>query len=294
MRIGIDAGSTAYSDLLGNFTIANQGVAPVSLSATVGTVGGPGAGFRSITRRAPSWPSPASPPHRVCREPGFQQSAGGVNSQTTGRSSMLHHTTGIHNFYRNRSGTWDLVDVVPAANVNLAQSCNAFWTGHPRTSSCPAWAASTPPTADVVCHEYGHFVVQSLNLGQGGFGEGFADTGAVLSLDSGPILGRDFSGVGSYVRSLLSATDGNIQYPVRALPEPGTARARRSTAAGRSSPASGGGSAAAWARSTAPAGPGQNAAALRGLDAHYSGRNRGVIRQLGEPYDRRRSAYRQR
>jgi hypothetical protein len=140
----------------------------------------------------------------------MNQPPGGANSQTTAQVNAFLHTTGIHDFYRSRSGDWDLVDICMRANVNLTQTCNAFWDGSSINFFLSGGGCVNTAYSDVVRHEYGHFVVQSLGLTQGGFGEGFADCGALLSLDSGPVLGRDFSGPGTFVRNVQTA---NQQYP---------------------------------------------------------------------------------
>jgi hypothetical protein len=140
----------------------------------------------------------------------FNNTPGGANSVTTAQVNAFIHTNKIHDFYRDRSGTWSEVDISMPCNVNLTQTCNAFWDGSSINffqagGGCPNTAYS-----DVVAHEYGHFVVQALGLAQGGFGEGFGDTGALLLYDGNGILGRDFMGPGTKVRNIAGST---VMYP---------------------------------------------------------------------------------
>jgi Thermolysin metallopeptidase, catalytic domain len=212
MRVNVTDGQSAYSDLIGNFTIPNEGVAPVQLTSTVGPAGGSGR-WCAVDNRAAGGELvttlnnviPGTPANLVMNVP-----PGAANSLTTAQINAFVHTTKIHNFYRDRSGSWDLIDVSLPVNVNLSQTCNAFWDGSSTNFFQAGGGCVNTAYSDVVGHEYGHFVVQSLGLGQGGFGEGFADSGALLCLDSGPILGRDFMGAGSFVRNVQSA---NQQYP---------------------------------------------------------------------------------
>ncbi len=212
MRSGIVDGTPTYSGALGSFSFTGLVPSPLQLTATVGPAGGSGR-WVSVTNAATGGTTlvvtqsatPGTPANLL-----FNNPAPAAGSAQTAQINAFIHTTGIHDFYRSRSGTWDLVDVSLPVNVQVTGTCNAFWNGSSTNFFPPGGGCVNTAYSDVIRHEYGHFVVQSLGLGQGGFGEGFADTGAILSLDSGPILGRDFSGAGTFVRNVQTA---NQQYP---------------------------------------------------------------------------------
>lgn len=130
---------------------------------------------------------------------------------TTAQVNAFHHTNLTRAFYAQYQPDFQELDHVLTANVNIAASCNAFFTPvglsinfFASDSRCVNTAYST-----VVNHEYGHFIVNQLRLAQGAFGEGFADCVAILMQDD-PIVGHDFFGPGTAVRDMVSA---NEQFP---------------------------------------------------------------------------------
>jgi len=75
--------------------------------------------------------------------------------------------------------------------------------------------------SSVVAHEYGHFVHSAHGLDFGAFGEGYADTYALLMFDY-PLVGADFVGEGTSVRDYTEDCE-DYQYPCTAvLPPCGT------------------------------------------------------------------------
>ena len=65
----------------------------------------------------------------------------------------------------------------------------------------------------MIAHEYGHFVLDQLDQFQQGFGEGFADTLAILLFDDS-ILGQDFLGSGIHARDIGTS---DIHFPCAGL-----------------------------------------------------------------------------
>ncbi len=93
------------------------------------------------------------------------------------------------------------LDFRATANVNLNDTCNAYFNGssinhYKAGGSCPNTSYST-----VVLHEMGHWHNVNYNTGNGsdGMGEGNADIWAMYVVDN-PIVGENFTGTG-YVRS---------------------------------------------------------------------------------------------
>jgi hypothetical protein len=160
--------------------------------------------------------------------------AGGVLSLTTSATSSPHehvtynntpsenataqmngfiHTQKIHNWFRARSGTWDLIDLPIQINVNLNQVCNAFFDGTSinffHSGSGGGLTCRNSAFSTVIAHEYGHNIVDKLGLGQGGFGEGFSDCCSMLSFNTG-LIGDQFDTGGELSRNPYQA---NQQYP---------------------------------------------------------------------------------
>lgn len=115
--------------------------------------------------------------------------------------------TAAHDFFRSRSD-FAAIDVPVIAKVNQTGMCNANFDGainfYQAQAGCTNSAYST-----LVAHEYGHYIVANLGLGQGGFGEGFADSLAMLLYQT-PVIGAQFYSDGSPMR--VPGTDGR-QYP---------------------------------------------------------------------------------
>ena len=116
--------------------------------------------------------------------------------------------TRAHDFFRERSN-FSAIDVPIPAYVNQTGMCNAYYDQGSLNffraqSGCADSAYST-----IVAHEYGHFIVTQLGLGQGAFGEGFADALAMLMYQT-PTIGEQFFSSGSAMRN--PGTD-NRQYP---------------------------------------------------------------------------------
>ncbi|MEK6797354.1 MAG: hypothetical protein AABZ12_00145 [Planctomycetota bacterium] len=120
------------------------------------------------------------------------------------------HANGTHDFYSQRQPGFAALDTSLLCAVNINDQCNAFFTPVPqsinffRAQNCVNTAYST-----VITHEYGHFIVNRLELRQASFGEGFSDVLSAMIFDD-PVVGRDFLGPGTVVRDTVAA---NQQYP---------------------------------------------------------------------------------
>ncbi|MEO6710348.1 MAG: hypothetical protein ABI054_08445, partial [Planctomycetota bacterium] len=93
-------------------------------------------------------------------------------------------------------------DFVNTINTNIGSSCNAYYNGSSTNFYQVGGGCVNTCYADVVAHESGHWLNDKYSSGNGsdGFGEGNADNFG-LYLSDQPILGADFSGVGSMIRS---------------------------------------------------------------------------------------------
>ena len=111
----------------------------------------------------------------------------------------------LRDWVRSVNPSDSTADFVATANVNLAQTCNAYYDGvslnfYSAGGGCPNTAFST-----VVSHEHGHWLNDLYGTGNGndGMGEGNADVWAMYSFDD-PIVGLNFCGSGCNVRTGLN------------------------------------------------------------------------------------------
>lgn len=136
-----------------------------------------------------------------------------VNSNLAERDAFFFTNKAWNNLILRNPGE-TLFNASLPANVNLAQTCNAFYNG---TSinffNAGGGCINTAYSGSVVVHEYGHHVTivtyasHASNI-PGGMGEGYADcqSGAVLDTS---IVGDGWQGPGTMVRNM----NNTCQYP---------------------------------------------------------------------------------
>lgn len=208
IRIGTAAESPVYAstDNLGHFILPHDGNSPITInfeliSPLVRVANLAGNNFfysQNITPPGPgSW-------------------SFNLNSTEflTAQMNILVSTNFIAQYLRQFiSGVSALNDQV-LANANYNGDCNANYGNRTMnffraTRDCVNTGYST-----IVAHEYGHFVVEQLQIpigswGQGAFGEGFADALAMMAYDT-PIIGANFYTNGNNLREPPRAV---IAYP---------------------------------------------------------------------------------
>ncbi|MFO0858497.1 MAG: hypothetical protein U0640_14210 [Phycisphaerales bacterium] len=118
------------------------------------------------------------------------------NSPTTAQVTALIHTNITHDFMKDLQPSFTTIDNNITTNVQLAQTCNAFYDAGAQSINFFSAGGGCANTAfsNVINHEYGHYLVNRRppsGLGQAAFGEGFADTVAILIHDD-PIIGEGF------------------------------------------------------------------------------------------------------
>jgi hypothetical protein len=120
---------------------------------------------------------------------------------TTSQVNVFIHTNRTHDFITDRAPAFTALDIALRANANVNNNCNATFNSGNLTINFYTAGGGCVNTAysTVISHEYGHFVVNRLGLSQGGFGEGYGDSIAMMINDT-PIVGERFSG-SSPVRS---------------------------------------------------------------------------------------------
>jgi len=208
LKVGISGGNTAYSDRSGVFSIVHGGSSPVTLNSGLGTASGFGGRWSSVTPAQNASQAGVTPPG-----PGALIFNNAPAAATTAQVNAFIATTAIHNYFRDRSGTFGLIDIAITTNTGVSGTCNAFYQNSTINFYNAGGGCVNSAYSTVVAHEYGHYIVSKLGGGSGlpqnAFGEGFGDTCAMLSYDTN-IIAQDFYGPGTQIRNPLAA---NQQYP---------------------------------------------------------------------------------
>lgn len=209
IRVSIDGGGEALTELDGTYKIPNAGVAQVTVGTRFGEAVGDGQWVHvdDVSGTAQGLTMPALPPGPA------DFILNDVPSATvTAQANAFVHTTLTHNYFKDRAATFTKLDESLRANVNLSATCNAFFTtqnGPSINFYLAGGGCVNTSYSSVVAHEYGHYIVYRLDLEQGAFGEGYSDTVAMLLYDDW-VVGRNFFNNGGFIRDPNNA---NKQYP---------------------------------------------------------------------------------
>ena len=116
------------------------------------------------------------------------------NSRTDERNSY-YHTNVIHDFIKALDPDFTDLDFPLTCNVNLAQTCNAYWDGSSINFFMAGGGCSnTGEIADVIYHEYGHGITDYQYRPSAPSGmqhEGWSDYTAA-TITNQPLIGRGF------------------------------------------------------------------------------------------------------
>jgi hypothetical protein len=210
MRVRIQGGPSAFTSVNGLFTIPNAGSQQVTVGTGTGSAQGYGGNWVNVVptgstplQQTLAVTPPAAATHFILNPQ--------PSEQLTAQANVFIGTTLVHNYFKDRAPGWNVLDTAIVANTGVSGTCNAFFSGSNLTINFYNAGGGCPNTgySSVIAHEYGHFVVNRRNLGQGGFGEGFSDVTAMLLYDDG-VVGRGFSGIGTVLRDPVAA---NVQFP---------------------------------------------------------------------------------
>ncbi|MCY2959403.1 MAG: hypothetical protein NTY35_04495 [Planctomycetota bacterium] len=127
------------------------------------------------------------------------------SAQITAQGNTFHHINLLRDFVRSINPTDATADVVLSSNVNLNQTCNAYFDGGSTNYFLAGGSCANTAYSTVVGHENGHWLNVRYGTGNGmdGMGEGNADVWAMYLYDS-PVVGLDFCGPGCNVRTGLN------------------------------------------------------------------------------------------
>ncbi len=128
---------------------------------------------------------------------------GGGDTHLIAQLNAFHFIEQSYRLFVDSPGGFPAMSTPVNATTGMSGTCNAFYDPSQQLlrflragGGCVDSAYST-----VVMHEFGHHVVNSLNLAQGAFGEGYGDSLAIVYLQTG-VIGQDFQGPGLHVRSV--------------------------------------------------------------------------------------------
>ncbi|MDI9320400.1 MAG: T9SS type A sorting domain-containing protein [Phycisphaerales bacterium] len=124
--------------------------------------------------------------------------------------NAYYHVNTVHDFMKKQYPSFTGLDYPLVTNVDVAGTCNAYYTGgggssinfFPAGGGCVSFAE----IRDVVYHEYGHGIVDKLytslkgsGIANGGLNEGQADVWG-LSITENGILAEGSMGAGTFIR----------------------------------------------------------------------------------------------
>ncbi|MBM3288472.1 MAG: hypothetical protein FJY88_14165, partial [Candidatus Eisenbacteria bacterium] len=136
-----------------------------------------------------------------------------ANSHAAERDAY-HHMNVAHDWIKRIDPTFTGMDQIVPANVNVQNTCNAYWDGaalhfYREGGGCN----NAGRISDVIYHEYGHGITQRIYAplappAASGMGEAFSDIDA-MSINGDPEVGEGFYAGGGFLR-----TGENLrQYP---------------------------------------------------------------------------------
>ena len=206
--VSIEAGSAAYTDGSGQFQLPNTGTEPV-------TVNSPMAGEFFVI-----YDNSAMEPELLFQQltppgPGsFLHNADNQGEELLAQTNAYIHATEIRNWVLSISPDFPVVSTQTGFPVYVNDSTGACpgnaWYDYSSLHSCLSGGGYTNTSfASVTHHEYGHHLVSSAGSGQGAYGEGMADTLAMLVADD-PGLGYGF--YQDQCDSPLRTADNDCQY----------------------------------------------------------------------------------
>lgn len=197
------SGTHYFADVDGNFTIPNSGDTQVSLQSVMrgryffitessGTV--------STINLNVTPPGPAN----------FLHNEANNNERPRAEVNTYLHANIVRDLVLAAHPTYPTISTQLEYNciVNLAQTCNAFYSGNAINFFLSGGGCNNTGFSTVVHHEYGHHIVATGGSGQDQYGEGMSDCVAVLVTDD-PWLAVGFQSCDQPLRD----ANNNMQYP---------------------------------------------------------------------------------
>lgn len=132
---------------------------------------------------------------------------GGGDPNLIAQLNAFHYVDQGYRLFMESAGGFPAMSSPVSATTGMSGTCNAYYDPSQQLLRFLRAGGGCVDSAysSVVLHEFGHHVVNSLNLSQGAFGEGYGDALAIVYLQEG-IIGRDFSGPGNHVRNVSGSS----------------------------------------------------------------------------------------
>ncbi len=201
--VSITGGASAYADATGNFTITNPGTAPVTVTSETR-----GHFFRVFDQAQSTeiLSQSVTPPGPV----NFVHNESNLTQQVRAEVNGYIHANVVRDYALTYNPAYPVIanQTEFAVNVNLAQTCNAFYNGASINFYLSGGGCNNTAFGTVVHHEYGHHLVASAGSGQDQYGEGTGDTMGLLITDS-PVTGIGFQSCSGGIRTAANS----VQYP---------------------------------------------------------------------------------
>lgn len=203
----------AFTDANGDFTIANAGTTPVTVS---GQLFGRYVDVRNSAGARLTWSQPVTPGTPAS----IVINGTHANEFDTAQSTIYRWTTTTRHMIVNE---WTSYNGLPnlRANANLSRTCNAHWDGSSINFYTSGSGCNNTAIPDVIAHEYGHGFHQHFNgsTSPGQFSEGIGDHLGlyVRSFADGAVfrnLGEGFRTGGGSVRDYrIGGSANQTQWP---------------------------------------------------------------------------------
>ena len=141
--------------------------------------------------------------------PGTLTLNSGRTANATAEVNAFRWVDNFRSYIRAVDPTYSLMSLKVKANVNRDNTCNAYYNGSSINFYRAGGGCANTAYSTVIAHEEGHWANDEAGTGNGsdGMGEGAADVWALYVGNTmngntdDPLLGRDFYGTGTYVRT---------------------------------------------------------------------------------------------
>ncbi len=176
----------AYTDVHGDFVLPNPGTVPVDVTSTLEGrwfyVVNEGAGGNASLTLNVTPPGPVTFEHNLSNAEAQTAEVNAYLQANIVRDMVLEAKPNYPYIHNQTSPT--------KITVNIDATCNAFYSSGTINFYRSGGGCNNSAFGDIVHHEYGHHVVSMGGSSQGAYGEGMADSIAML------ITGRSEEGIG--------------------------------------------------------------------------------------------------
>jgi hypothetical protein len=196
-------GTTAYTDVDGNYSIAAGAAGATYTTSLVGRW------FTTTNNSAATLTQSTTADDGATWSPQFN-TANNVDAERAQVNAYIMANK-IRDMVLVANSTFPTVATQASTfqvNCNLAQTCNAYYSGNTINFYSAGGGCANTAFGDVVAHEFGHNVVEKGGSGQGAYGEGFGDIHGLLLSDI-PATGVGFETCSNGIRTAQNTCQFN-------------------------------------------------------------------------------------